>query len=174
MSDSLQLHGLQHTRLPCTSPIPKICSNSHPSKQWGHLILCHPRLCLPSVFPSHQGLFQWVSSLHQVAKVLEFQLQRQSFQWIFRTGFPWDWLVGSPCSPKDSQESSTTPQFKSINSSVLNFIVQLSHPYMTTGKTIVLTRWNFVGKVMSLLFNILARGSYISSRGSLVLLHVLP
>ena len=51
----------------------------------------------------HQGLFQWVSSLHQV---LEFQLQHQSFQWIFRTDFLLDWLVGSPCSPRDSQEFS--------------------------------------------------------------------
>ena len=53
----------------------------------------------------HQSLFKWVSSSHQVAKVLEFQLQHQSFQWIFRTDFLWDWLVGSPCSPRDSQES---------------------------------------------------------------------
>ena len=59
-----------------------------------HLILCHPLLLLPSVFPSFRVLFQWVSSSHQVAKVLEFQLQHQSFQWIFRTDFPWDWLVG--------------------------------------------------------------------------------
>ena len=65
----------------------------------------------------HQGLFHWVSS-HQVAKVLEFQ--HQSFQWIFRTGFLQDGLVGSPCSPRDSQESSPTPQFKSINSSALS------------------------------------------------------
>ena len=64
----------------------------------------------------HQGLFQWVSSSPQVAKVLEFQLQHQSFQWIFRTDFLYDWLDGSPCSPKDSQESSPTLQFKSINS----------------------------------------------------------
>ena len=49
------------------------------------------------------------------------------------------------------------PQFKSINSSVLSFIIQLSHPYMTTGETIALTRWTFVGKVMSLLFNMLSR-----------------
>ena len=70
----------------------------------------------------HQGLFQWVSSLHQVAKVLEFQLQHQSFQWLFRTNFLKDWLVGSPCSPRDSQESSPIPQFKSINSSVLSFL----------------------------------------------------
>ena len=70
----------------------------------------------------HQGLFQWVSSLHQVAKVLEFQLQHQSFQWIFRTDFLEDWLVWSPCSPRDSQESSPTPQFKSISSSMLSFL----------------------------------------------------
>ena len=53
----------------------------------------------------HQGLFKWVSSSHQVAKVLEFQLQHQSFQWIFRTDFLWDWLVWPPCRPSDSQES---------------------------------------------------------------------
>ena len=70
----------------------------------------------------HQGLFKWVSSLHHVVKVLEFQLQHQSFQWIFRTDIFYDGMVGSPCSPRDSQESSPTPQFKSINSSVLSFL----------------------------------------------------
>ena len=70
----------------------------------------------------HQGLFKWVSSLHQVAEILVFQLQHQSFQWIFRTDFLQNGLVGSPCSPRDSQESSPTPQFKSINSSVLSFL----------------------------------------------------
>ena len=70
----------------------------------------------------HQGLFQWVSSSHQVAKVLEFQLQHQSFQWIFRTDFLYDGLVWSLCSPRDSQESSSTPQFNSINSSALSFL----------------------------------------------------
>ena len=70
----------------------------------------------------HQGLFQWVDSLHEVAKVLELRLQHQSFQWIFRTDFLKDWLVWSPCSQRDSQESSPTPQFKSINSSVLNLL----------------------------------------------------
>ena len=70
----------------------------------------------------HQGLFQWVSSSHQVAKILQFQLlQHQSFQWTPRTDL-YDGLVGSPCSPRDSQESSPTPQFKSINSSVLTFL----------------------------------------------------
>ena len=67
-----------------------------------------------------QGLFKWVSSSHQVAKVLEFQVQHQSFQWIFRTDFLLDWLVGSPCSLRDSQEYSRTSPFKIINSSALS------------------------------------------------------
>ena len=70
----------------------------------------------------HQDLFQWVSSSHQVAKALEFQHQHQSFQWTLRTDLLQNGLVGSPCSPRDSQESSPTPQFKSINSSVLSFL----------------------------------------------------
>ena len=68
----------------------------------------------------HQGLFQWVSSLHQVAKLLE--LQHQSFQWIFRTDILYDWLVWSPCNPRYSQESSPAPQFKGISSSALSFL----------------------------------------------------
>ena len=86
------------------------------------LILYHPLLLPPSVFSKHQGLFQWVCSLHQVAKVFEFQVQHQSFQWIFRTDFLQDGLVGSPCSPRDSQKSSPTPQFKSINSSAFSLL----------------------------------------------------
>ena len=66
----------------------------------------------------HQGLFQWTHSSHQVAKVLEFWLQHQSLQWIFRTDFLEDWLLWSPCCPEDSQESSPAPQFESINSEV--------------------------------------------------------
>ena len=77
----------------------------------------------PAPNPSqHQGLFQWVNSSHEVAKVLEFQLQHQSFQWTPRTYLLQDGLVGSPCSPRDSQESSPTPPFKSINSSVLSIL----------------------------------------------------
>ena len=77
----------------------------------------------PAPNPSqHQSLFQWVNSSHEVAKVLEFQLWHQSFQWTPRTDFLQNGLVGSPCSPRDSQESSPTPQFKSINYSVLSFL----------------------------------------------------
>ena len=78
----------------------------------------------------HLGLFQWVSSWHKVAKVLEFQLQHQSFQWIFRTYFLWDWLVGCPCSPRDSPESSPTPSSREyILWCSAFFIVQLSPSY---------------------------------------------
>ena len=80
----------------------------------------------------HQGLFQWVSSSQQVSKALEFQLQHQSFQWIFRTDFLQDWLVSSPCCSRDSQDYLL--QHHSSKASILwhpaFFIVQLSHPYM--------------------------------------------
>ena len=74
------------------------------------------------IFPSIRVFSKWISFSHQVAKVLEFQFQHQSFQWIPRTDLLWDGLVGSPCSPRDTQESSPTPQFKSINSLVLSFL----------------------------------------------------
>ena len=114
----------------------------------------HP-LSSPSPPPfnlSHpQGLFQWVNSSHQMAKVLEFQLQYQSFQWIFRTDFLEDGLVGSPCCPGDSPESSPTPQFKSINASMLSLlygpVLTFIHDYWKNHS------FDFVGKVMSLLFN---------------------
>ena len=86
-----------------------------------HLILCHPLLFLPSVFPSIR-VFSNESTLHQVAKILEFQLQHQSSQWTPRTDLLQDGLAGSSCSPRDSQESSPTPQFKSINSLALSFL----------------------------------------------------
>ena len=81
----------------------------------------------PAFNPSkHQGLFKWVSSSHQVAKVLEFRLEHQSFQWTPRTDLLYNGLVGSPGSPSDTQESSPTPQFKSINSLVLSFLYHLT------------------------------------------------
>ena len=70
----------------------------------------------------HQSLFQWVSSLHEVAKVLEFQLWHHSFQRNPRADLLQNGLVGSPCSPRDSQESSPTPQFKSNNSLALSLL----------------------------------------------------
>src|SRR5574341_888854 len=77
----------------------------------------------PAPNPSqHQSLFQSVNSLHEVAKVLEFQLQHHSFQRNPRADLLQNGLVGSPCSPRDSQESSPTPQFKSTNSSALSLL----------------------------------------------------
>ena len=101
MSNSLPPHGLQHTRLSCPSPSPGVCANSRPLSRGG-IQPSHP-LSPPSPLAlnlsQYQGLFRWVSSLHQVAKVLEYQLQHQSFQLIFRVNFLEDWLVGSPCCP---------------------------------------------------------------------------
>ena len=104
----------------------------------------------------HQGLFQWVIYSYLMTKILELQLQYQSFQWIFRVDLPWDWLVWSPCCRRDFQESSPVPQFEGINSSAF-FKVQLSQPYMTHGNSTALTIGIFVGRVMSLLFNALPR-----------------
>ena len=80
-------HGLQHARPPCPSPTSRACLNSCPSNHWCHLTISSSVVPFSSAFSlsQHQGLFQWVSSSHQVVKVLE--LQHQSFQWIFRTDF---------------------------------------------------------------------------------------
>ena len=124
MSDSLWVHGLQHATLPCPSPTPGAYSNSCPSSRWCHTTISSSVVPFPSClqsFPS-SGSFPISQFLLHVAKVLEFQLQHQSFQWIFRVDFLQDWLVWSPCSPRDSQESSPTPLFKSTNSSALSFL----------------------------------------------------
>ena len=104
----------------------------------------------------HQGIFQWVSSSHQVAKALEFQLQHQSFQWTL-VSFRMDWLdllvvQGTLKSLLQHHSSKASILWLSAF-----FLVQLSHPYMSTGKTITLTRQTLVGNIMSLLLNILSR-----------------
>ena len=101
-----------------------------------HLILCRPLLLFASGCQS--------IGVSASASVLPMVIQ--------------DWFVESPCGPRDSQESSPTSQFKSMSSSVLSFLYGLTvASYLTTGKTIALTRWTFVGKVMSLLLNMLSR-----------------
>ena len=95
------------------------------TQDWGLRVL----YWLPSNFyltfafnlSQHQGLFQWVGSLHQVIKVLELQLQHQSFQWVFRVDFLFDWLIWSYC-PRDSGEPSPALQFESVNSLVLSLL----------------------------------------------------
>ena len=143
-------HEPQHARPPCASPTPGVHPNPGPLSRW-----CHPTIsssvipfssCLQSF--QHQGLFQWVSSSHEVAKGLDFQLQHQSFQWTPRTDLLYDGLVGSPCSPRTLK---SLLQHHSSKASILLrspfFIPQLSYPYMTTGKTIALTRQTFTRMV---------------------------
>ena len=101
--------------LPKPTSIGSVMPSNHP-------ILCRPPFLLPPTPPSIRVFSNQSTSSHEVAKVLEFQLQHQSFQWIFRTDFAQDWLVWFPCSPRDSQESSPIPQSKSINSSTLSFL----------------------------------------------------
>ena len=122
---------------------------------FSNLILCCPLLLNLS---QHQGLFQWVSSSHQVAKVLEFQLQYQSFQWMFRVGFfniDWFDLLAIQGSLKSLLQHNSSKA--SVLLHLAFFIIQLSHPHMTAWKTVALTIWTFVGKEMSLLFNMLSR-----------------
>ena len=88
----------------------------------------------------HQDLFQWVGSAHQVAKVLEFQFHHQSFQWIFRV----DFLAVQGALKSLIQHYNSKA---SVLQCLAFFIFQFSHPYMTTGKTIAMTRQTFVGKV---------------------------
>ena len=123
VSDSLQPLELQHAWSPCrSSPTPRVYSNSCPLSQWCHSTISSSVIPFSSPFnlSQHQGLFKWVSSSHQVATVLEFQLQHQSFQWTPRTSLGWTGWIS--LRSRDSQESSPTPHFKSINSSALSFL----------------------------------------------------
>ena len=124
VSDSLRPRESQHTRPPCPSPTPGV-HPPHVHRVGDAIQPSHP-LSSPSPpalnLSQYQGLFQWVNSSHEVAKVLEFQPQHQSFHWTPRADLLQNGLVGSPCSPRDSQESSPAPQFKSINSLALSFL----------------------------------------------------
>ena len=161
VSDSSQSHGLQHARLPCPSPIPGVYSklmsieSVMPSN---HLILCHPILLLPSIFPSIR-VFSSESVLYiRWPKYWSFSFSiSPSSEYSRLISFRMDWL--DLLAVQGTLKSLL--QHHSSKASILwhsaFFIVQLSHPYMTTGKTIALTRWTFVGKGMSLLFNMLSR-----------------
>ena len=131
--------------------IPEI-AQTHVHQVSDAIQLSHPLSSSSPIFilSQHQGLFEWVSYLHQA--------KYQSFQWIFRTDFLEDWLVGYPCSPRDSQETSPIPQFKSISSSMFSFLYSPALTFIHDNwKTIALTRQTFVGKVISLLFTMLSR-----------------
>ena len=146
VSNSLRPHELQHTRLPCSSPTPGACSNSCPSSWWYHPTIssCRPFLLLLSNFPSI-GVFFNESVL----------CIRWPKYWSFSISPDWLDLLAVQGTLKSFL------QCHSSKASILwcsaFFMVQLTHLYMTTGKTIALARWTFVGKVMSLFLKILSR-----------------
>ena len=159
MSNSLRHHGLQHAKLLCLSSTPRACSNWCPSSRWSnHLILCCPLLLPPSIFFSIR-VFSNESTLHKRwPKYWSFSFSiSPSNEHPGLISFRMDWL--DLLAVQGTLKSLLQPH--SSKASILRcsafFIVQLSHPYMTTGKTIALTRHTFVCKVMSLLFNVLSR-----------------
>ena len=160
MSNSLWPHGLQHARLPCPSTSPRVCSNSCPLSQWCHTTISSSVASFssrPQSFPA-SGSFPVSWPLHLMAKVLELQFQHQSFQWI-SGWFPLG-LTGL-ISLLSKEPLKSLLQHDNSKPSIVQhsafFMVQLSHPYKTAGKTIALIIQNFFGKVMSLLFNMLPR-----------------
>ena len=123
-----------------------------------HLILCHPLLLLPSIFPSIRVFSNELTLCFRWLKYCSFSFNiSPSSEHPGLISFRMDWL--DLLAIQGTRKSLL--QHHSSKASVLQcsalFIVQLSHPYMTTGKTIALTRWTFVGKIMSLLFNMLSR-----------------
>ena len=166
MPDSLRPHGLQHARLPCPSPSPGACSLC----RW-----CHPTISssvilfspCPQSFPASESFpISWLftsggQSIQASASAIVLPRNIQGWFPLGLTGLIF-WMskglsrvffMGSQRVGNDL----TTKQFRSISSSALSFMVQHSHLYMTTGKTITLTRWTFVDQMMSLLFKMLSR-----------------
>ena len=154
MSNSLQPHVLQDSRLLCPSPTPEAYSNSCPSSHLCHptIVLCRPLLLLTSIFPSIRVLSN-ESVIHiRWPKYLSFSSNSSgliSFRMDLLDLLAVQGTLKSLLQHRHSKAS--------ILGCLAFFMVQLSHPYMTTGKTSALTRLTFVGKVMSLLFNMLSR-----------------
>ena len=160
MSDSLQPQGLQHARLPCPSPTPGAYSNSCPSSQWRHPAISSycPLLLLPSLFPSIR-VFSSESVLHITCpKGWNFSFSislSNEYSGLISFRMDWFYLLTAEGTLNSLLQHHTSKVSILWHSAF--FIVQLSHPYVTTGKTIALTRWTFIGKVMSVLFNMLPR-----------------
>ena len=160
VSNSVRSHGTQHDGPPYLSPTPIVYPNSCPLSRW-----CHPTISSSVIpfssrlqsFPA-SGSFQMSQVFTSGGQILEFQLQHQSFQWTFGLiSLRMDWLdlLAVQATLK------SLLQHHSSKASILQcsafLMAQLSHPYLTTGNTIALTRWPFVGKVMALLFYTLSR-----------------
>ena len=161
VSDSLRPHESQHARPPYPPPTPWVHSDSCPSSQWCHPAIsssvvpfssCPQSLPASESFPMSQ-LFAWGGQSTGVSALASF-LPKNTQDWS-----PSEWTGWISLQSKGTLKSLL--QHHSSKASILwrsaFFTVQLSHPYMTTGKTIALTRWNFVGKLMSLLLNMLSR-----------------
>ena len=158
MSDSLQPHWLKHTRLPCTSLSPRVCSNSCPVESVmpsNHLIFCCPLLLLPSIFPSIR-VFSSESALHiRWPKCQSFSISPSNeHSGLISFRIDWFGLLSVQGTLKSLLQHHSSKASLLWHSAF--FMVQLSHSYMTTGETIALTIRTFVGKVMSLLFNTLS------------------
>ena len=157
MSDSLRPHESQHARPPCPSPTPGVYSNSCPSSRWCHPAIssslvpfssCPQSLPASGSFPMSQ-LFSWGGqSTGDSASPSVLPMNTQDWSPLGWTG----WISLLSLKSHLQHHSSKASIFRHS----AFFTVQLSHPYMTTGKTIAFTRWTFVGKVMSLLFNMLS------------------
>ena len=124
MSDSLWPHGLQHAKLPCPSQTLRACSTSCPSSR-----RCHPTIspsvvsfssCLQSF--SASGSFTMSQFFASGGRSIGVTASASVLPWIFRDDFLWDTLVWFPCRPRNSQESSSAPQFESISSSALKLL----------------------------------------------------
>ena len=161
VSDSLQPHGLQHTRPPCSSPTPRVYSNSCPLNQW-----CHPTIsssvipfssCLQS-FPA-SGSFQMSQFFASGSQSIGVSATTSVLPMNVQDWSPLEWTGWICLQSKGTLKSLL--QHHSSKASILRcsafFIIQIWHLYTTTGKTITLTRRTFVSKVMSLLFNMLSR-----------------
>ena len=158
VSDSLQPHELQHARPPCPSLTPRVHSDSRPSSQWCHIILCRPLLLLPPIPPRIRVFSNESILCMRWPKYWSFSFSIiPSKEHPGLISFRMDWL--DLLAVQGTLKSLL--QHHSSEVSILQcsafFTVQLLHPYMTTGKTVALTRRTFVGKVMSLLLNMLSR-----------------
>ena len=151
-------HGLQHARLPCPLPSPGVCSNSCPLIWWCHPIVSSSVIlfssCLQS-FPASRSFLTsqlFASAGHSIGASASASVLPVNTQDWFPLG--WTGWVSLQSKALSRVFSNTTVQKHQFFSSAF-FMVQISHPYMTTGQSIALTTWTFVSKVISLLFNML-------------------
>ena len=157
MFDSLWPHELQHARLPCPSPYPGVCSNPCPLSQWYHPTMSSSLTPFSSCLQSFPALGSFPVSLlfasdgQSIGSSASALVLPMNIEGLFSLGTTG--LISLQSKSLLQHHSSKASIFQSS----VFFIAQLSHPYMTTGKTIALTKWTFVGKVMSLLFSTLSR-----------------